>query len=290
MSQPSQEVREGCDAREHQAPPNVYLPPAAPSPVYDAYADPATAHGWQNAYDETRELPPVVDGTPRPGETSAGGDAAPESGTGSGPEPESVSGAGAGDGEERAAADPSGVEGARPGAGRHARRAPGPGSGSGTHARAQSGSGFRRPRRGVVAAGALGGVAVAALIAGFAFSGSSAGGSPSPDGRTGPAVEDSVPAGPDGVPLTTSASATDGPSPGEDSTGTEGSRVPDVGPSDGGGQADDVPSRPSGAASTTPTPTLPTPTASSSAVPGNPDTGASSDRPGRGQGGAKRPK
>ncbi|MEV5799171.1 hypothetical protein [Streptomyces collinus] len=39
--------------------PNVYHPRNAPAPSYDEYADPATAHGWQNAYDETRELPPV---------------------------------------------------------------------------------------------------------------------------------------------------------------------------------------------------------------------------------------
>ncbi|MEU4037069.1 hypothetical protein [Streptomyces collinus] len=39
--------------------PNVYHPRNVPAPSYDEYADPATAHGWQNAYDETRELPPV---------------------------------------------------------------------------------------------------------------------------------------------------------------------------------------------------------------------------------------
>lgn len=50
--------------------PNVYHPGTAPAPSYDEYADPAAAHGWQNTYDETRELPalsppsspPVPDG------------------------------------------------------------------------------------------------------------------------------------------------------------------------------------------------------------------------------------
>ncbi|MFF4044362.1 hypothetical protein [Streptomyces sp. NPDC001816] len=44
---------------EPGAPPNVYHPHAAPTPSYEEYADPAAAHGWQNAYDETRELPQV---------------------------------------------------------------------------------------------------------------------------------------------------------------------------------------------------------------------------------------
>ncbi|KOG32775.1 hypothetical protein [Streptomyces resistomycificus] len=47
-----------------QVVPNVYLPPAEPTPPYEAYVDPAAAHGWQNAYDETRELPPVPAGEP----------------------------------------------------------------------------------------------------------------------------------------------------------------------------------------------------------------------------------
>ncbi|MET8768210.1 hypothetical protein ABZV94_15040, partial [Streptomyces sp. NPDC004658] len=37
--------------------PNVYHPQSAPAPAYEQYADPAAAHGWQNAYDATRELP-----------------------------------------------------------------------------------------------------------------------------------------------------------------------------------------------------------------------------------------
>lgn len=39
--------------------PNAYRPQTGPVPVpaYDAYVDPAAAHGWQNAYDATAELP-----------------------------------------------------------------------------------------------------------------------------------------------------------------------------------------------------------------------------------------
>ncbi|MET8563901.1 hypothetical protein ABZV75_26280, partial [Streptomyces flaveolus] len=37
--------------------PNVYHPQPAPAPAYEQYADPAAAHGWQNDYDATRELP-----------------------------------------------------------------------------------------------------------------------------------------------------------------------------------------------------------------------------------------
>ncbi|MFI1365804.1 hypothetical protein [Streptomyces griseochromogenes] len=40
-------------------PPSVYHPQTAAVPSYEEYADPAAAHGWQNAYDETRELPAV---------------------------------------------------------------------------------------------------------------------------------------------------------------------------------------------------------------------------------------
>ncbi|NDK27918.1 hypothetical protein FSY75_26390, partial [Streptomyces sp. TR1341] len=52
-------------------PPPVYHPRPGPAPAYEEYADPAAAHGWQNAYDETRELPPITEfgpvGTEGPG-------------------------------------------------------------------------------------------------------------------------------------------------------------------------------------------------------------------------------
>ncbi|MFH9004069.1 hypothetical protein ACH4E5_12615 [Streptomyces afghaniensis] len=76
MSRPS-EYADGATSGAPQGPPNVYLPQADPPPAYDAYADPAAAHGWQDVYDpmdgqdaargtgdardmgDTRELPPV---------------------------------------------------------------------------------------------------------------------------------------------------------------------------------------------------------------------------------------
>ncbi|MHC3468092.1 hypothetical protein ACYF6T_05205 [Streptomyces sp. 7R007] len=49
--------------REAEDPPNVYhpLPESVP---YEGYADPAAAHGWQNAYDETAELPVAAEAHP----------------------------------------------------------------------------------------------------------------------------------------------------------------------------------------------------------------------------------
>lgn len=51
---------------EPQGPPNVYLPLPGQAPDYQEYADPAAAHGWENGYDATAELPRVTDGAPRP--------------------------------------------------------------------------------------------------------------------------------------------------------------------------------------------------------------------------------
>ncbi|WP_406007035.1 hypothetical protein OG440_13205 [Streptomyces sp. NBC_00637] len=49
--------------------PIVYHPHAETDPAsYERYADPAAAHGWENAYDETAELPRV-----RPAEGEPGG-------------------------------------------------------------------------------------------------------------------------------------------------------------------------------------------------------------------------
>ncbi|MFJ9813724.1 hypothetical protein ACIRU3_00385 [Streptomyces sp. NPDC101151] len=53
--------------------PNVYRPQPGPAPSYAEYADPAAAHGWQNAYDETAELPAVqVPAAPAPREPVEG--------------------------------------------------------------------------------------------------------------------------------------------------------------------------------------------------------------------------
>ncbi|MEV7200993.1 hypothetical protein [Streptomyces griseoluteus] len=68
-------------------PPIVFHPPAAPAPSYEGYADPAAAHGWQSAYDETRELPaltelPAPDGPMAPGAVKVGDAARGRSGRG----------------------------------------------------------------------------------------------------------------------------------------------------------------------------------------------------------------
>ncbi|MET9729129.1 hypothetical protein ABZZ79_00250 [Streptomyces sp. NPDC006458] len=124
-------------------PPSVYHPQgAAHVPAYDEYADPASAHGWQNSYDETAQLSPVVDA--RPGGPEAG---------------------------------PGPARGGRRRGGRRrgARRA------------------ARRPdRRLLAAAGAVGVMSLAAIVAGFSL------GSPGEDDpagsreRTGATAEDSA--------------------------------------------------------------------------------------------------
>ncbi|KKD05413.1 hypothetical protein [Streptomyces sp. WM6386] len=59
MSSPDEYGNGTHGARGPQGPPNVYHPRTEPPPPYEEYADPAVAHGWQNAYDETAELPRV---------------------------------------------------------------------------------------------------------------------------------------------------------------------------------------------------------------------------------------
>ncbi|MEW1773777.1 hypothetical protein [Streptomyces sp. NPDC086777] len=54
-------------AEDETAAPSVYRPEGGPAPVYEEYRDPASAHGWLNAYDETRELPRVAPAVPVPG-------------------------------------------------------------------------------------------------------------------------------------------------------------------------------------------------------------------------------
>jgi hypothetical protein len=48
--------------------PNVYQPQPAPAPAYEEYTDPAAAHGWQNVYDATAELPRIEPAAPAPGD------------------------------------------------------------------------------------------------------------------------------------------------------------------------------------------------------------------------------
>ncbi|WP_210577059.1 hypothetical protein [Streptomyces sp. GESEQ-4] len=65
MSRPSEQGSAPPEDGDPHRPPNVYLPQPPQSPAYDAYADPAAAHGWQDtAYDDTAQLPPVAADAP----------------------------------------------------------------------------------------------------------------------------------------------------------------------------------------------------------------------------------
>ncbi|MEV5435629.1 hypothetical protein AB0K80_06285 [Streptomyces sp. NPDC052682] len=230
----------GADAAEgatgeyggRQVPPNVYLPQSAPPPAYDAYADPAAAHGWENAYDETAELPRI-----------------PEDGGG---------------------------REAGPGRGRH-----------GSRRRARRRSPAWRPGRAAVAAGAVGAVSVAALIAGFSFSDPSSGGARGgQDARTGPTAPDpSTSTSPDPEPSSRPVVAdrsADGGGPSGSAPASP--SAPAGGAASGPGTQD--PGRTatptSGTTTSAPAPADPTPT---TAAPGNSDR-----KPGHGPGGTKGPK
>ncbi|MGV9255777.1 hypothetical protein ACWDNY_31305, partial [Streptomyces sp. NPDC003697] len=73
-----------------QGPPNVYLPQPAAAPSYEGYADPAAAHGWEDAYEGTSGPAAAADGLPEARAGRLGGHApgaggvadAPGSGTG----------------------------------------------------------------------------------------------------------------------------------------------------------------------------------------------------------------
>ncbi|MGA5259397.1 hypothetical protein ACPCI0_03860 [Streptomyces griseoincarnatus] len=236
MSSPLPYADRGNDASDPRTPPSVYLPQTAPPPAYDAYADPAAAHGWQNAYDETRELPPVAADEPAP--PSGGGRAA-------------------GDAPERPR---GGLPRPGPG-GRGRRRAPAP----------------PRARRAVAAVSAVGAVSVAALIAGFAFSGSSSKGAGEQGDREGATTGRS-----DVPPPETGASAPEG-GPGATGAPSAGSASPGARASGGGQEAGGSPSTPAAGASTTSAPSLPTAAPTVSTSPGDPGP-ADDDRPGRGRG------
>lgn len=164
--------------------PIVYHPYAEiDQPSYERYADPAAAHGWENAYDETTELPRVpLAGSPA-----------------------------------------EGPEGGRADRRRAARRA-----------------GGWRERRVLTAAGAVGTVALAAVVAGLSFAGDPGGDQQRRQGGTRSASDGAVssPAGPadsasgpaEPARPTPSASAGATPSP-----GVTPSRTPSAGSSAGAG-------------------------------------------------------
>lgn len=218
-----------------QGPPNVYHPSAAPAPSYEQYADPAAAHGWQNAYDETAQLPPIREEGPGPdgvpgGWTAPAGDG-PESGTRSG--------------------------------------------GAGTRAAARRAQRRRGGRRRVaVAGGAVAAVSVAALLAAFSFSGSPSEGteghqdpSPAPSAAdSSPDDEDEAtsPAPPettDTVPQPPSSPTTSTPATAEPTATTSQTKPTDPGTT--------TPARtPTPPESTTPTPTT-EPSATPTSRPGH---------------------
>ncbi|MCZ4605642.1 hypothetical protein O3S80_18160 [Streptomyces sp. Lzd4kr] len=231
---PVQGVRRRDD--RFQAPPNVYHPYAEPDPVYEEYMDPAAAHGWQNAYDETTELPAVADG---------------------------VDDAREGDGYDYVYEDGYDyADDSNKGRGRRrARRKPGV---------------WRSPRF-VVAAGAVGAVSAAALIAGFSLSGSSSeGGTRTKSDRTSTTPDDLPTPGGSSVGASAGAGASEGADPSR-SPSPSGSASPSA--SDDGGTAQ--PSADPTATGTDPSAPTATPTANG---PGN-----SGSNPGRGQGGTKKP-
>ncbi|MDQ1016640.1 hypothetical protein [Streptomyces afghaniensis] len=245
MSRPS-EYADGATNGVPQGPPNVYLPQADPPPVYDAYADPAAAHGWQDAYDpadgrdaargtgetpdmgDTRELPPVP--VPTHG---------------------------------------------RAGAGRHSHRMRAP----------------WRARRVAVAAGAVGALSAAALIAGLGFSDAPSGGTREGGaghgggGRTGPTAGESPtapstgggPAPAPGTPLVGGPADRDEPS----GAATE---SPSTTASPTASESGTDPASPSAGSPTAGTPTTSAPAATAT-PPGRAD-----GKPGHGPGGTKGPK
>ncbi|MCX5331682.1 MULTISPECIES: hypothetical protein [unclassified Streptomyces] len=212
MSSPDEYGNGTHTARDPQGPPNVYHPQTEPPPPYEEYADPAVAHGWQNAYDETAELPRIPSRRSRS----------------------------------------------------RSRRKPTP----------------WRSRRVALAAGAVGAVSTAALIAGFAFSGggSAPGDAEGKHGRTGPSAADGS-TEPDENGTATGSDGTGAPDAGTSSSGTAASGSPS--PSSDEKESGEPEGQPSSGTSTTPAPTA---TASESA-PGNSD-----GRSGRGQGSTKKPR
>ncbi|MER5446284.1 hypothetical protein ABT065_11670 [Streptomyces sp. NPDC002764] len=198
-----------------QDPPSVYHPQEQPAPSYEEYADPAAAHGWQNAYDETARLPAVLPVTDRP--------------------------------QRRAAP------------GHRARRRPGR---------------WRSPR--IAVAGAVGAVSVAAVIAGFSFSGASAGGTGGKGAHTGPSATD-LPA-----PTGQEASAASGDAPASPGGAPVSAEPATDATTPGGGTSTPSPS-PTAAATASARPSAPATTSGSAPVETTSAPGNSGNNPGHGK-------
>ncbi|WP_328357924.1 hypothetical protein OG800_19710 [Streptomyces sp. NBC_00445] len=213
MSRPSEQGSAPPEDGDPHRPPNVYLPQTPHSPAYDAYADPAAAHGWQDtAYDDTAQLPPVAADVP-----------AQRSG-------------------HRGRHRPLGL----------------------------------RSSRVMVAAGAVGAVSAAAVIAAFSFSGSPSGGARGGPERTGATAGDSV-----------SPTATES-SPGTlaDRPGSSGAASPRKSASPSATSTADATGSAQGPSSTA-TSTAPPSSAATNTAAAAPSS--SRDHPGKGQGNTKKP-
>ncbi|WP_037886813.1 hypothetical protein [Streptomyces viridochromogenes] len=276
-------------------PPNVYHPQPTAPPAYEGYADPASAHGWQNAYDETVQMPPVADAGPGAADGVAdtvayggGGGASAADGYGYGDGAGSADGGGAGSagGYDYSYSYSYGTDDDYGFGEERGRRAGGAGRGS-----RRKPTAWRRGRVAMVA-GAVGAVSVAALIAGFSLSGSSSAGDPQGErDRTSSTAEDSATDFPGDGPAASRSpepSRTDTPdatgSPSASATPTEDGE--DDRPTSTPSTTSAAPSVTSAAPSTAnATPSAPTTTASATAPGGDGD-----DKPGRGQGNAKGPR
>lgn len=241
------------DGGDLQGAPNVYYPvgDTASTPAYEHFRDPAAAHGWQNAYDDTVQLDEVVLDGPGPA-----GEGVPAGEGGASYVYTSTSG-------------DLGVEGGPDTVGRRPRLAEGRRVARGRR---------RARRRGVLVAGGIGaavlaGVAVAGL-AGLGFSGQADPSAPMP--RNSATAGDRS-----GAPDTASPSSAT-------ADATSPTTSPDA-PSASSTASAAAPSVPTSTASTEAPSVTPSPSPSSTAATG-PTRGNSGGNQGQGQGATKAPK
>lgn len=254
---------------EARTTPRVYRPVGDPrtAPAYHAFRDPAAAHGWQNAYDDTVQLDEVVADVPG----SGAGDPAAD---GAGPLGAAYGGAEAGaphesheshETGERAADGWVGFPDALGTGGRRARPVGG--------RRATLGR-RRARRRGVLIAGGVG----AALLVGVAAAGLAGLGSDGQEAPGVPAPIVSTPVGDrsgDGEAAAPSGSGTIGPA----ASGT---------PSPDASTTPPATTGPSGSASSAPASVTPSASPSASSTSSRPGNG--NGKQGRGQGVTKSPR
>ncbi|MFR9795286.1 hypothetical protein ACL02U_05160 [Streptomyces sp. MS06] len=246
--------------------PNVYHPYAVQAPAYDQYTDPAAAHGWQNAYDDTRPLPLVAEAGPPVGE--------PPDRTPSGPSAHPAAPPGPGQdlhGPRDEPPDPgyAGPEGAVPD------------DPDGSVFVDGTGRRGRLVRRAAIALGAACVLFIVVVVAGLFGSGPSGGPLPWGNGQDDGVQQD------DGR-----STATGSPPAGAPTAGAEAPAPVPTGSASGGATAGSTtaptPAASGGSGGGAPQPSAaPATTAATSTAPGR---GHSGDAPGRGQGASKGPK